>query len=167
MVAAEPVDVNALIDSMQDLLRDALPGSVSLKVLPGAALSTVLCNSKQLQQVILNLVSNARDAMPDGGALVIETSNMVLDDIDAAQDAMAPGQYICIDVTDHGTGMNEDSLLQAFDPLFTTKRTSMFGGLGLPTVYRFARRCHGGVRIRSGISVGTSVSLFLPQHGGS
>ncbi|HEX7813204.1 MAG TPA: ATP-binding protein [Burkholderiales bacterium] len=165
--APSPVDVNALIDSMQDLLRSSLPGSVTLDVVPATDASKVLCDARQLEKAILNLVSNARDAMPDGGKIVIETRNIAVDGEDAARmDAMAPGQYLCIEVTDQGTGMNEAALRQAFDPLFTTKRTGLVGGLGLATVYRFARRALGGVRIRSDVGAGTSVRLCLPQHGG-
>jgi CheY-like chemotaxis protein len=124
-----------------------------------------LCDQNQLENSILNLAINARDAMPDGGNLTIETSNTRLDAETVARDRdMAPGDYIRIAVTDTGSGMTPDVVARAFDPFFTTKPTGQGTGLGLSMIYGFARQSDGYVKIASAQGKGTTVSLYLPRH---
>ncbi|HKQ25678.1 MAG TPA: ATP-binding protein [Burkholderiales bacterium] len=161
----KPVDVNLVIDSMKDLVRYSLTPSVDVRLaLP--ATWTTLCDANQLENAILELVINAREAMPDGGTIAIETSNTSMNDDDAGRaDGIAAGQYVCIAVTDSGTGMSKEVIQQAFDPLFTTKATGLGTGLGLSMVSNFARQLGGYVRIYSEIGGGTAAKLYLPRHG--
>ena len=163
----KPVDVNLVIDSMKDLVRRSLMPSIDVK-LALAATWTTLCDANQLENVILELVTNSREAMPDGGTIAMETSNSSMNDNDAARaNEVAPGQYVCIAVTDSGTGMSEEVIQQAFDPLFTTKATGLGTGLGLSMVSKFARQLQGYVRIHSEIGDGTTIKLYLPRHSSS
>ena len=141
---------------------------------PGIAVETVLavglwptlCDPNQLENAILNLCINARDAMPDGGRLTIETANTWLDERAARERDMQPGQYVAICVTDTGTGMPSDVLARAFDPFFTTKPTGQGTGLGLSMIYGFAKQSDGQVRIYSEVGAGTTVRIYLPRHQG-
>ena len=123
-----------------------------------------LCDPNQLENALLNLCINARDAMPKGGRITIETANSWLDERAARQRDMQPGQYVAICVSDTGTGMTPDVLARAFDPFFTTKPAGQGTGLGLSTIYGFARQSSGQVRIYSEVGQGTSVHLYLPRH---
>jgi len=124
-----------------------------------------LCDPNQLESALLNLCINARDAMPRGGQLTIETANSWIDERGARDRDMQPGQYIAICVTDTGTGMPPDILARAFDPFFTTKAAGHGTGLGLSMVYGFAKQSGGQVRLYSEIDHGTTVRLYLPRHG--
>jgi signal transduction histidine kinase len=156
--------VNLVIGSMKDLVRRSLTPSVNVKLALSASWVT-LCDATQLQNAILELVTNSRDAMPEGGTLTIETSNSSMNDNDAAHaNAIASGQYVCIAVTDSGTGMSEEVIQQAFDPLFTTKAAGLGRGLGLSMVYKFVRQLEGYVGIHSEIGGGTTVKVYLPRH---
>jgi CheY-like chemotaxis protein len=163
----KPVDANRLVASMEDLLRRTLGPSVMLEFVTAGGLWTTLCDPNQLESAILNLAINARDAMPDGGKLVIETANAHLDDAYAAQQRdVVPGQYVAICVTDTGTGMPADVIARAFDPFFTTKPIGQGTGLGLSMVYGFAKQSEGHARIYSEPGRGTTVKIYLPRHRG-
>ena len=123
-----------------------------------------LVDPNQLENALLNLCINARDAMPDGGQITIETANRWVDDRAARDKDLKPGQYVTLNVSDTGTGMAPDVLERAFDPFFTTKPTGEGTGLGLSMIYGFARQSHGLVRIYSEVGLGTTVSILLPRH---
>ena len=125
-----------------------------------------LCDPHQLENAILNLCINARDAMPDGGQLTIETANACIDDRGARERDMPPGQYIEICVTDTGTGMPPDVVARVFEPFFTTKPVGQGTGLGLSMIYGFVKQSDGQVRITSELGVGTSVRIYLPRAAG-
>jgi PAS domain S-box-containing protein len=162
-----PVEVNPLVHSMEDLLRRTLGERIELQILLAPALWRTQCDPNQLENAILNLTINARDAMPDGGRLVIETSNAVIDPFPAAsQQDLQPGRYVCLCVTDTGSGMSADTVAKAFEPFFTTKAIGQGTGLGLSMIYGFARQSEGFAKIHSEVGHGTSVRLYLPQHRG-
>ncbi|HEX2559687.1 GAF domain-containing hybrid sensor histidine kinase/response regulator [Phenylobacterium sp.] len=163
----KPVNANRLITSMEDLLRRTIGEAVSLEIVTAAGLWITRCDANQLEGAILNLAINARDAMPDGGRLTIETCNAHLDSAYAArQREVRPGQYICICVTDTGTGMSADVIGRAFDPFFTTKPIGQGTGLGLSMVYGFARQSDGYAKIYSEPGQGTTIKLYLPRFRG-
>lgn len=163
----KPVNANRLVTSMEDLLRRTIGPAVMLEFVTAGGLWTTLCDPNQLESAILNLAINARDAMPDGGKLVIETANAHLDDAYAAQQRdVTPGQYVAICVTDTGTGMPAEVIARAFDPFFTTKPIGQGTGLGLSMVYGFAKQSEGHARIYSEIGRGTTIKIYLPRHRG-
>jgi PAS domain S-box-containing protein len=163
----KPVNADALIGSMRDLLRSTMHESVSLEIVTAGGLWMTLCDPHQLESAILNLAINARDAMPAGGKLTIETCNTHLDRAYAAQHPeVQPGQYICICVTDTGTGMPPEVIARAFDPFFTTKPIGQGTGLGLSMIYGFARQSEGHAKIYSEVGKGTTVKIYLPRHRG-
>jgi PAS domain S-box-containing protein len=163
-----PVDANPLIASMEDLLRRTVGEHIALELILADDLWWTLCDHNQLENAILNLVINARDAMPDGGNLRIETSNATFDAAHAAKhrDQQA-GDFVCIRVTDTGTGMDADTIARAFEPFFTTKPLGQGTGLGLSMIYGFARQSEGYAAIESEPGKGTSFSLCLPRHLGA
>ncbi|MCJ2035511.1 response regulator [Methylobacterium sp. J-068] len=164
---AKPVDVNRLVGSMDDLLRRTLGERVRLEVVVAGGLWLTLCDPNQLENAILNLAINARDAMPDGGRLTIETANSFLDDAYVAREiGVRAGQYVCVCVTDTGTGMPPDVVAKAFDPFFTTKPIGQGTGLGLSMIYGFAKQSEGNVKIYSEAGEGTSIKLYLPRYYG-
>jgi PAS domain S-box-containing protein len=160
------VDANALVVSLEDLLRRTIGETIDLDIVASAGLWFTLCDPNQLESALLNLAINARDAMPDGGKLVIATANARIDGIDADTPALLPGDYIRIDVTDTGTGMSPEVAARAFDPFFTTKPIGQGTGLGLSMIYGFARQSNGHVLIDSKQGAGTLVRLYLPRHHG-
>ncbi|NBJ13832.1 PAS domain S-box protein [Microvirga arsenatis] len=163
----KPVQANGLVASLEDLFRRTVGETVILEVVLAGGLWPTLCDPNQLESALLNLVINARDAMPDGGKLTIETCNAHLDDAYvAAQRDVNPGQYVCICVTDTGTGMSQDVIERAFDPFFTTKPIGQGTGLGLSMVYGFARQSEGHARIYSEIGQGTTIKIYLPRYRG-
>jgi PAS domain S-box-containing protein len=162
-----PVQANALVASLEDLFRRTVGETVALEVVLAGGLWPTLCDPNQLESALLNLVINARDAMPDGGKLTIETCNAHLDDAYvAAQRDVKPGQYVCICVTDTGTGMSQDVIERAFDPFFTTKPIGQGTGLGLSMVYGFARQSEGHAKIYSEVAHGTTIKIYLPRYRG-
>ena len=164
---AKAVDVNRLVGSMDDLLRRTLAERIRLEVVVAGGLWLTLCDPNQLENAILNLAINARDAMPEGGRLIIETANSFLDDAYAAREiGVRAGQYVCVCVTDTGTGMPPDVIAKAFDPFFTTKPIGQGTGLGLSMIYGFAKQSEGNVKIYSETGKGTSVKLYLPRYYG-
>jgi PAS domain S-box-containing protein len=160
-----PVNANALVASMDDLLRRTLGEAITLELVTAGGLWTTLCDPNQLESAILNLAINARDAMPTGGKLTIETANAHLDSLcAAAQRDLELGQYVAICVTDTGVGMTPEVIARAFDPFFTTKPLGQGTGLGLSMVYGFAKQSEGHVRIYSEVGAGTTVKIYLPRH---
>jgi PAS domain S-box-containing protein len=160
------VDANALVVSLEDLLRRTIGEGIDLDIAASAGLWCTLCDPNQLESALLNLAINARDAMPDGGRLTIATANARIGGIDADTPALLPGDYIRIDVTDTGTGMSPEVAARAFDPFFTTKPIGQGTGLGLSMIYGFARQSNGHVLIDSKQGSGTTVRLYLPRHHG-
>jgi CheY-like chemotaxis protein len=162
-----PVNANRLVLSMEDLLRRTMSEAIRLEIVASNDLPLTLCDPNQLESAILNLAINARDAMPEGGTLTIETSVTSLDRIyTTSQQDVSPGQYLTISVSDTGTGMPADVLAQAFDPFFTTKPIGEGTGLGLSMVYGFAKQSEGHVRIYSEVGAGTTVKIYLPHYTG-
>jgi PAS domain S-box-containing protein len=161
-----PVDVDELVVSLEDLLRRTIGETIDLRIVAAADLWSTLCDPNQLESALLNLAINARDAMPDGGSLTINTSNARLDTVTSETPALSPGDYVCIAVSDTGVGMTAEVAARAFDPFFTTKPIGQGTGLGLSMIYGFARQSNGHVTIESKTGRGTSVRLYLPRHNG-
>ncbi len=162
-----PTDVVQLIDDLRDLIRQTLGPTVVLDWQPDAAPWTVLVDPNQLESTLLNLCINARDAMPDGGHLVLQVHHHEHTLGVLSADDLPPGQYLCLSVIDSGTGMRPEVIERAFDPFFTTKPLGQGTGLGLSMVYGFARQSGGRVRIESSLGQGTAVRLYLPRHLGA
>ena len=162
----KPVNVDRLIKDMEDLVRRTIGPAMQLEVVGLAGLWPALIDPRQLENALLNLCINARDAMPDGGRITIETANKWMDDAGARQHDMPPGQYLSVCVTDTGTGMSPDLVSKVFEPFFTTKPIGEGTGLGLSMVYGFARQSGGQVRLYSEVGQGTTVCLYLPRHYG-
>ena len=161
----KPVAANALVRGMEELLRRTIGESIELGFSLENALWPTLCDAHQLENAILNLAINARDAMPGGGTLTIETCNAELDEADVRQQAgLEPGDYVCVAVSDTGTGMPPDVIARAFEPFFSTKPIGQGTGLGLSMIYGFAQQSGGYLRIRSEVDSGTTVSIYLPRH---
>jgi PAS domain S-box-containing protein len=159
------VRANPLVESMRDLLLQTLGEGVALELALAPGLWPTLCDENQLESSILNLAINARDAMPGGGRLTIETGNVELDAAYAAAlPGVQPGPYVCIAVRDTGTGMSEQTLAHAFEPFFTTKAVGEGSGLGLSMIYGFARQSQGHARIFSEYGQGTTVKIYLPAR---
>jgi CheY-like chemotaxis protein len=152
---------------MEDLLRRTLGERIELELVLAGGLWPTLCDPNQLENAVLNLAINARDAMPEGGKLTIETNNAHLDRQYAARHRdVRAGQYVCVSVTDTGTGMSEETIARAFEPFFTTKPLGQGTGLGLSMIYGFARQSDGYARIYSELGKGTTIKLYLPRHRG-
>ncbi|MBN8910777.1 MAG: PAS domain S-box protein, partial [Rhizobiales bacterium] len=160
----KPVDVGRLVVSMSDLLRRTLGEQIAIESVLAGGLWQVNVDANQLEVSLLNLAINARDAMPDGGKLTIETANAYLDEQYAAQQAeVVPGQYVVICMTDTGFGMTKDILARAFEPFFTTKDVGHGTGLGLSQVYGFVKQSGGHIRIYTEEGEGTAVKIYLPR----
>ncbi|MEZ4371346.1 MAG: ATP-binding protein [Polyangiaceae bacterium] len=162
MLNPEPTDVNSLVTDVLELSRRSLGEHIEIETQLCADLWPVLVDASQLENAILNLVINARDAMPDGGILMISTNRFR---VDVAEDGLVVGEYVKISVSDTGTGIPREHLGRVFEPFFTTKETGRGSGLGLSMVYGFVTQSHGAVRIHSESEAGTSVELFLPRVG--
>ena len=157
-----PMDVNGLVAGMGDMLRRTLGENVAFETVPMPDLWWALTDANQLDSVLVNLVVNARDAMPDGGRLTVETTNMQLDAAYAsAHGDVEPGDYVMIAVSDTGCGMPESVIAKVFDPFFTTKPIGQGTGLGLSMVHGFAKQSGGHVRIHSQVGQGSSIKLYL------
>ena len=160
----KPSDINRIVAGMQDLISRSVGPGVAVETVGAGGLWTAFVDVGQLENALLNLCINARDAMPDGGRLTIETGNRWLDERAAAQRGLAPGQYVSLCVSDTGTGMSPDVVARAFDPFFTTKPIGQGTGLGLSMVYGFAGQSGGAVRIYSEVGKGTMICIYLPRH---
>jgi two-component system, NtrC family, sensor kinase len=159
-----PLDLNRLLKDLSDFLSRSLGEAISLEVIGAAGLWTVAADQPQLETALLNLAVNARDAMPSGGKLTLETSNTYIDEAYCRAHAeVQPGQYVLIAVTDSGTGMTREALDNAFEPFFTTKPSGQGTGLGLSQVYGFVKQSGGHVKIYSELGEGTTVKIYLPR----
>ncbi|MDX3969125.1 MAG: PAS domain S-box protein [Bradyrhizobium sp.] len=160
----KPIDVNVLVNGMSELIHRTLGETISIETVLGAGLWRIEADPNELEAAILNLAVNARDAMPKGGQLTLETNNAYIDDAYvAAHREVVPGQYVVLAVTDTGTGMDTQTRAQAFEPFFTTKPVGKGTGLGLSQVYGFVKQTGGHVKIYSEVGQGTTVKLYLPR----
>ncbi len=162
----KPTDVNALAQGMQDLIQRTVGPSIPIEVVGASGAWPVRVDPSQLENALLNLCLNARDAMPDGGRITIETANKWLDASAARMHDMPEGQYLSVAVTDTGTGMSPEVIDRVFEPFFTTKPIGQGTGLGLSMIYGFAQQSGGQVRIYSEVGQGTTVCIYLPRHHG-
>ncbi|HEX2560264.1 PAS domain S-box protein [Phenylobacterium sp.] len=161
------LNVNRLVGDMSEMLRRTLGETIRLETVLAGGLWPVNADPHQLESAILNLAVNARDAMPEGGELTIETANTHLDEAYARNYlGLEPGQYVMVAVTDKGMGMPPDVVERVFDPFFTTKPVGKGTGLGLSMVYGFVKQSGGHVSIYSEVGVGTSMKIYLPRNGG-
>ncbi len=157
-------DLNALVHGMTPMLHRIIGEHIRLRIAPGEALGRIHADAGQIEQVIMNLVVNARDAMPEGGTLWIETQNRELDAQYVGRHMEArPGNYVMLAVTDTGIGMDEATRGKVFEPFFTTKESGQGTGLGLSMVYGIAKRCGGSVDVYSEPGKGTVVKLYFPR----
>jgi PAS domain S-box-containing protein len=163
----KPTDANRLIGGMEDLINRTMGPNIAVEVVGAAGLWLTLVDAPQLESAVLNLAINARDAMPNGGKLIIETANKWLDERAARDRDVPPGQYVSLCVTDSGVGMQPDVVARAFDPFFTTKPIGQGTGLGLSMIYGFVRQSGGQVRIYTEVGKGTTMCLYLPRYFGA
>lgn len=160
----KPSDINKIVADMHDLVSRSVGPGIAIETVAAGGLWNAFVDIGQLENALLNLCINARDAMPDGGKLTIETGNRWLDDRNAQERGVPPGQYVSLCVSDTGTGMAADVVARAFDPFFTTKPIGQGTGLGLSMVYGFAGQSGGAVRIYSEVDRGTMICIYLPRH---
>jgi len=159
----KPVEVTRLVNSMEDLFRRTLGEQIELEINLEPNAWHAITDANQLESAILNLVINARDAMPKGGKLTVETTNLALSDADIVRgESLQPGHYVVLAVSDTGIGMSQATINKAFDPFFTTKPIGQGTGLGLSMIYGFAQQSGGHARIYSQVGLGTTVKLYLP-----
>ena len=160
----KPTDINRLVAGMSDLVRRTIGENISVETVLAGGLWRVEIDAHQLESALLNLAVNARDAMPEGGKLTIETANAHLDDGYADHyPELAAGQYVAVCVTDTGTGMSDDVITHAFEPFYTTKPIGQGTGLGLSQVYGFVKQSGGHVKLYSEVGQGTTVKIYLPR----
>jgi two-component system cell cycle sensor histidine kinase/response regulator CckA len=161
---ARIVRVNELAMQMEKMLRRLIGEDIELVVIAAASEDAVEADPGRLEQVVMNLVVNARDAMPGGGKLTIETGTMHLgESFSAQQFGVEPGRYVVITIADTGSGMDSDTKSHLFEPFFTTKRVGLGTGLGLATAYGIIRQSHGAIRFESEVGKGTAASIYLPM----
>lgn len=160
-------DLNGLIEGMLELIHRSVGPEITVTTECSPELWSSFVDAGQLENALLNLCINARDAMPNGGAISIKTRNMSLEAAKASAFAIEPGDYVCMSVQDVGTGMSPETVARAFDPFFTTKPTGQGTGLGLSMVYGFAGQSGGTVRIVSEVDQGTEVHVILPRYSGA
>jgi PAS domain S-box-containing protein len=160
----KPLDTNTLVRGMEELIRRTMGPEIAVEVVGAGGLWTTKADASQLENSLLNLCINARDAMPGGGRLTIETANKWLDERTGGERELKPGQYVSLCVTDSGTGMPPDVVERIFDPFYTTKPIGMGTGLGLSMVYGFVRQSGGQVRVYSEVGKGTTMCLYLPRY---
>ena len=167
-LAPQALDANKLVAGICELLRRTLGEAVALETVLAGGLWHTFADSNQLENAVLNLALNARDAMPNGGKLTIETANCYLDETYVGEiiEPVMRGQYVMVAVTDTGTGMDKATLEKAFEPFFTTKEVGRGTGLGLSQVYGFVRQSAGHVKLYSELGEGTTVKIYLPRHRG-
>ena len=168
-LSPQRVDANKLVAGICDLLRRTIGEAVSLETVLAGGLWPTYADGNQLENALLNLALNARDAMPQGGKLTIETQNAHLDHayVEQLSEPVEAGQYVMIAVTNSGVGMDHETRRRAFDPFFTTKEVGKGTGLGLSQVYGFTRQSAGHIKIYSEIGVGTTIKLYLPRYFGA
>ncbi len=167
-LSPKPLDVNGLVGNMSEILRRTLGEQVQIETVLAGGLWNIKADQNQLENALINLATNARDAMPGGGRLTIETSNAHLDDHYAADHmSVPPGQYVLLAVSDTGVGMTGEQISKAFEPFFTTKAVGRGTGLGLAQVYGFLKQSGGHARIYSEAGHGTTVKLYFPRYVGA
>ena len=164
-LAPKPVNLNKLVGGMSDLLQRTLGETIALETVSAAGLWLAHADPAEVESALMNLAINARDAMPDGGRLTIETANVLLDEnyVNTLVEPVPPGQYAMLAVSDTGEGMTTETLDRVFEPFFTTKKAGRGTGLGLSQVYGFVRQSGGHIRIYSEPGEGTTVKLYLPR----
>jgi PAS domain S-box-containing protein len=162
----KPTNVNRLIDGMQDMIQRTVGPGITVEAVGAGSLWPVLVDPSQLENSLLNLCLNSRDAMPHGGRITIETANRWLDEQAAKKQDLLEGQYLSLCVTDTGTGMPPEVIARVFEPFYTTKPIGEGTGLGLSMIYGFAKQSGGQVRIYSEVGKGTTVFIYLPRHYG-
>ena len=163
----EVIDTNKVVSGMSDLFRHSLGADIQLETVLAGGLWRVNIDQNQFENVLLNLAVNARDAMPGGGRLTIETQNAHLDQRYVVKEiGLVPGQYVMIAITDTGTGMPPDVIEKVFEPFFTTKEVGKGTGLGLSQVYGYVKQSGGHIKIYSEVGQGTTVKIYLPRHSG-
>ena len=161
------MDLNALVANMADLLHRTLGERIVLKVRPGEGLWSVHTDANQLESTLLNLCINARDAMPEGGTLTLETANTHLDErFVRSIEGLVAGDYVVLSVTDTGTGIPPELREKIFEPFFTTKPIGQGTGLGLSMIYGFIKQSAGHVSLDSEVGRGTTFKIYLPRHHG-
>ena len=163
----KPVDLNSLVAGVDELLRRTLGPEIAMQVVAAETMWLTKVDPLQLENALLNLAINARDAMPDGGRMTIETANQSLDGKTAKDRELPPGQYVSLSVADTGSGMAPDVIERAFDPFYTTKPLGQGTGLGLSMIHGFVRQSGGQVRIQSELGSGTTMTLYLPRFTGA
>ncbi|WP_244497942.1 ATP-binding protein [Aureimonas sp. AU40] len=160
----KPSDVDRIVAGMEEMVRRTVGPAIAVEVHGTAGLWPVLVDPNQLENALLNLCINARDAMPHGGRLVLETANRTIAERAALVRDMPPGDYASLTVSDNGVGMAPEIMERVFEPFFTTKPIGLGTGLGLSMIYGFAKQSGGEVRLHSQVGEGTSVTIFLPRH---
>ena len=168
VLTPEPLEINRLVGRVIDLLHRTLGEDIEIVSHLGGDLRTAIADGAQLEAALLNLANNARDAMPGGGRIIIETANVTLDDAYAAVNPeVIPGPFVLVALSDSGTGMPAEVIAKAFDPFFTTKEVGKGTGLGLSMVYGFVRQSGGHIKIYSEVGIGTTIKLYLPALDGA
>jgi PAS domain S-box-containing protein len=166
MLQSTSVDVNAMVTGMSDMLGRLIGEHIQLVTVLAPALGPVLADQGQLEQVLMNLTVNARDAMPKGGRVVVETADVLLDESSGQHDqVIVPGSYVMLSVTDTGTGMSAETRRRLFEPFFTTKEQGKGTGLGLATVYGIVKQSGGNIWVFSELGQGTAFKVYLPRAG--
>ncbi|KPW71372.1 PAS protein [Pseudomonas cannabina] len=165
-LAPKATDIDHLVAGMDELIRRTVGPAIDMQVIASHGLWSTLVDPHQLENSLLNLCLNAKDAMPDGGRLLIQTANRTLTATAAARFGLPAGRYVELSVSDTGTGMGKDIIGRVFDPFFTTKPTGMGTGLGLSMIYGFARQSGGAVNIVSDVGEGAKICILLPMHEG-
>ena len=166
VLAKKVVDLNGIVSNTGRMLDILLGAGIEVKLVLDTELKTILADPGQLDQIIVNLALNSRDAMPDGGTLTIETSNVILDPSKMRTDpVLGPGDYVILRVLDTGAGMAQETIPHIFEPFFTTKDPGMGTGLGLATVYGIVRQCNGAIGVTSESGKGSCFTIFFPLAG--
>lgn len=165
VLESKAINLNDTVKSLENMLCRILGEDISLRLKTASDLDFTLADPGQMEQIVMNLVVNARDAMPDGGVLTIETANIVFDEVSAEQHiGMKPGTFVMMAVTDNGLGMDDETRLRVFEPFFTTKEKGKGTGLGLALVYGTVKQSGGHIWVYSQLGIGTTFKIYLPRY---